>query len=101
MRSLYERPTAWFAYLDDKVKLGCPTVDEIERIAEVKACRDVSVHNRGVAGKIYVAKAGRFAHYQEGELIDITEAYHRQTWELLRKVVDDVSNAAIAKAPAS
>ncbi len=96
---LYERPSAWFAYREDKVKLGCPTADEIDRIAEAKASRDVLVHNRGMVGKIYEAKAGRFARYKDGEKVDIPEPYHRETWELLRKVVADVSSAAIAKAP--
>lgn len=96
---LYERPAEWFAYLEDKVKLGCPTTDEIDRIAEAKASRDVLVHNRGVAGKTYALKAGRFARYKEGEKIDIPESYHRDTWELLRKVTADVSDAAMAKAP--
>jgi hypothetical protein len=95
---LYERPADWFAYLNDKVKLGCPTMDEIERIAEAKASRDALVHNRGVAGRAYLLKAGKLARHKEGEQIDILQDYHRQTWELIRKVVADISNAAIAKA---
>lgn len=94
---LYERPTGWFAYLEDKVKLGCPTDDEVDRIAEAKASRDALVHNRGMAGKIYVSKAEKLARYQDGERIDIPEPYHRETWELIRKIVTDISNAAIAK----
>ncbi len=58
---LYERPTAWFAYLEDKAKLGCPTAEEIERFAEAKASRDVLAHNRGVANKLYESKAGKLA----------------------------------------
>jgi hypothetical protein len=96
---LYERPAAWFAYLEDKVKLGCPTADEIDHIAEAKASRDVLMHNRGVAGKTYESKAGRFARYKEGEKLDIQGPYHRQTWDLLRKVVADISNAALTKVP--
>jgi hypothetical protein len=96
---LYERPAAWFAYLEDKVNLGCPSADEIDRIAEAKASRDALIHNRGVAGKLYSTKAGRLARHHEGDFIDISELYHRQTWELLRKVVADVSDAAVAKAP--
>ncbi|HUG92881.1 MAG TPA: hypothetical protein VML55_18715 [Planctomycetaceae bacterium] len=42
----YDRPTGWFRYLEHKVKLGCPTPDEIERIAEAKASRDVLVQPR-------------------------------------------------------
>jgi hypothetical protein len=96
---LYERPTSWFAYLEDKAKLGCPTGDEVDRIAEAKAARDVLVHNRGIAGKSYESKAGKFARYKDGDRIDIPESYHRETWELIRKVVTDITNAAIAKAP--
>jgi hypothetical protein len=96
---LYERPTGWFAYLAQKVDLRCPTEAEIDRIAEAKASRDALVHNRGVAGKTYASKAGRRARYQEGERIEIPEDYHRETWELIRKVIADMANAAIAKAP--
>lgn len=96
---LYERPKGWFEYLEGKVKLGCPTPDEIDRIAEAKASRDVLVHNRGIATKTYESKAGQLARYKEGQRIDIPEHYHRETWELIRKVITDVSNAAIAKAP--
>jgi hypothetical protein len=96
---LYDRPTGWFKYLEDKVKLGCPTPDEVDRIAEAKASRDALVHNRGIAGSAYESKAGRLARYKNGERIDITEPYHRETWELVRKIITDLSNAAIAKAP--
>jgi hypothetical protein len=96
---LYERPTGWFKYLEDKVKLGCPASDEIDRITEAKASRDVLVHNQGVTSKIYEAKAGRLARYKDGHRMDIPEHYHRETWELIRKVITDISNAAIAKVP--
>jgi hypothetical protein len=48
---LYERPVRWFEYLNERVKLGCPSDDEIERFSEAKASRDVLTHNRGVVGK--------------------------------------------------
>ena len=96
---LYDRPSGWFAYLEEKAKLGCPTPDEIEKIAEAKASRDVLVHNRGVAGKTYESKAGKLARYKDGQRIEIPEHYHRETWDLIRKVITDISNAAIAKVP--
>jgi hypothetical protein len=96
---LYERPASWFAYLEDRAKLGCPTSAEIDQFAEAKASRDVLIHNRGVAGKSYVAKAGKLARYKEGEKIDIPEPYHRAIWELLRKMVTDIADGASAKAP--
>ncbi len=96
---LYERPAAWFTYLDEKTRLGCPTPDEIGRFAEAKATRDVFVHNAGIATKSYEAKAGPFARYAAGEFVEIQDAYHRETWALLLKIVADVSDAALAKSP--
>lgn len=96
---LYRRPADWFEYLEAKAHLGCPTADEIDRIAEAKATRDALVHNRGVAGKSYALKAGVLARYAQGATIEVPESYHRLTWDLLRKVVADLSNAAIGKAP--
>lgn len=72
----YERPAEWFRYVERKVKLGCPTADEIGRLAEAKATRDVLVHNRGIASPTYVDKAGAFARVKAGDPIDIPGPYH-------------------------
>ena len=93
----YDRPAGWFAYLEDRAKLGCPTPDEIERIAEAKASRDVLVHNRRIANKTYELKAGKLARCHDGQRIDIPEDYHRARWMLIRKVIADISNAAVTK----
>ncbi len=37
----YERLADWFAYLERLTNLGCPTADEIEKLAEIKASRDI------------------------------------------------------------
>jgi hypothetical protein len=93
----YDRPTGWFEYLEEKAKLGCPTQAEVASVAEAKASRDVLVHNRGIANKTYESKAGALARYRDGQRIEIPENYHREIWELLRKVCTDLSHAAIAK----
>ena len=90
-------PAAWFKYLEDRAKLGCPTPEEIQRFAEAKASRDVLEHNRGVANRTYESKAGKLARYNDGQKVDIPEHYHRETWELIRKIITDIANAAIAK----
>ncbi|HEY1067811.1 MAG TPA: hypothetical protein VGE52_16940 [Pirellulales bacterium] len=95
---VYKRPADWFAYLEERAKLGCPSSDEIARITEAKATRDVLVHNRGVANATYLRKAGALARVAEGEYLDVPAEYHRAVWNLLRKVVADLSDAALAKA---
>lgn len=93
----YERPKEWFAYLEARARLGCPTTAEIEQIGEAKASRDILAHNRGVANRIYESKAGKAARYTDGQRIEISERYHRETWELIRKVITDLSDTAAAK----
>jgi hypothetical protein len=94
----YERVADWFAYLERLTNLGCPAVDEIEKLAEIKASRDILVHNHGLANATYVSKAGSRARCRDGERLEIPEQYHRESWETLKKVVRDVSTAAIGKA---
>lgn len=95
----YKKVRDWFAYLDGLVHLDHPTPDEIDRLTEIKATRDVLVHNRGIANVLYDDRASERKRCRAGEVLDLPESYHRQSWEVIRKVVADVSNAAIAKAP--
>ncbi len=93
----YERLADWFAYLDRLANLGCPTADEIEKLAEIKASRDILVHNNGIANATYVSKAGSHARYRDGERLEVPEQYHLASWKTINKVVRDLSDAAIAK----
>lgn len=93
----YERLADLFAYLERLANLGCPTADEIGTLAEIKASRDILVHNNGIANATYVSKAGTRARYKDGEKLEIPEQYHRASWETINEVVRDVSAAAIGK----
>lgn len=93
----YERLADWFAYLERLTNLGCPTADEIGKLAEIKASRDILVHNNGIANATYVSKAGSRARYKDGEKLEIPEQYHRASWETINKAVREVSAAAIGK----
>ena len=84
----YEKPKDWFEFAESVMKLGCPSDDEIEKVAEIKATRDVFEHNSGVAGKIYLGKAGSKARFKEGDSIDVPDPYlgtlsEEETTELL------------------
>lgn len=94
----YERVSDWFAYMNRLVKLDCPTNEEIEQIAEIKASRDILVHNAGLVNSLYVSKAGPRARYREGENLDLPEIYHRESWEMIRRIIREVAVAAVAKA---
>jgi hypothetical protein len=94
----YERLVEWFVRLERLSNFGCPTADEVEKLAEIKASRDVLAHNNGVTNLIYLAKAGNRARHRDGEKLEIPEHYHRESWETIKKVIQDLSAAAITKA---
>jgi len=90
----YKRPKAWFDYMGKIVKLNCPTEDEIERIAEFKAARDLIIHNSGIVNKTYLDKAGTNARYAVGDKVAIDRPYFDECWALAKKLVDDIAEAA-------
>jgi len=93
----HERVANWFDYLESIAKLGCPSKEQIERLAEIKASRDVLVHNNGIVNMIYLDKSMGQARFAEGERLELPEHYHRDSWQLIKLVVNDVANAAISK----
>ncbi len=96
-RLQYRRLDAWFDYLEKRTQLGVPTNTEIENFAEMKASRDILVHNRGIVNEMYSSKAGRYARCVVDEKLEIIEPYLIDCWQLITKVVSETSAAAIAK----
>jgi hypothetical protein len=90
----YEKVKDWFEFVDSVQKLGCPAADEIERVAEIKATRDIIEHNSGIVNKIYLGKAGAKSRFKEGDNIEVADTYLRESWELLKKICNDMTNAA-------
>lgn len=93
----YSTLREWFMAVQRAVNLSCPTADEIDTLAEVKATRDILEHNSGVVNEIYRRKAGTKARYAVDDHIEIDDTYHLESCRLIKKVVTDVTNAAIAK----
>jgi len=91
----YTKPQDWFDYLSKVKRLGCPSNDEVQRFAEMKATRDVYEHNKGVVNKTYETKSGTQARYKEGEDMAIPDTYLRGSWRFLRETVRKMIDAAI------
>ncbi|MCA9000245.1 MAG: hypothetical protein KDA80_24820 [Planctomycetaceae bacterium] len=93
----YKKVSDWFQYLEKLVNLGCPSEELIRQIVEIKASRDVLVHNSGIVNAIYVSKSGELARFVAGDKLELPESYHRQSWELIKQLVTEVANSAIEK----
>jgi hypothetical protein len=93
----YKRPAEWFEYLHDRVDLGCPTADQIQDLTEIKASRDVLVHNRSIVNKAYIEKAGDRARFTLGDRLDVPEPYLLASLRLVQGVIQDMATSAISK----
>ena len=93
----YKRLADWFTYLEKIAQLGCPTEDQIQRLAEIKASRDVLVHNNGISNSIYVDKSMGQSRFADGDTLELPEHYHRESWQLIKQVVSDLADAGINK----
>ncbi len=93
----YDSLREWFVVVENAIKLGCPTADEVDALAEIKAARDILEHNAGVVNEIYRRKSAKMARYNIGDHIEIDDTYHLESWRLIQKVVTDVTNAAISR----
>lgn len=93
----YERVGDWFSYLERLARVGIPTAEEIEHFSEIKATRDILVHNKGVVNATYLSKAGKRARFGIGVKLKIDLPYHLASWETIKRLVSDLSTAVIAK----
>jgi hypothetical protein len=94
----YKRPAEWFEYLHDRVDLGCPTADQIKDLAEIKASRDVLIHNRRIVNRAYLDKAGDRARFADCDRLDVPEPYLLASLTLVQGVIGDMATSAITKA---
>jgi hypothetical protein len=50
-----------------------------------------------VVNETYRRKAGRRARYNVADHVEIEDAYHLESWRLIKKVVCDLTSAAIGR----
>ena len=94
----YKSPHDWFEQINAMVALGAPAAVDVYRLAELKATRDIFVHNRGIVNETYLRKAGASARAAAGQPLDLPDAYVRTAWELCSRLTQDVGTAAAARA---
>ena len=91
-------PRQWLDLLTQHAGIPVPAADLVARLVEAKATRDLLIHNRGMITPTYIKKAGPLARGADGERIEMPEPYRREVWALVRQLVADLSDAALANA---
>lgn len=65
--------------------LECPS---FHRYVEVKATRDIFIHNRGIANDVYVRKAGSHARVKSGITLPADTQYFLESYECCLQIAD-------------
>lgn len=58
---------------------------------ELKATRDIHIHNNGFANQIYLTKAGILARVKDGEFLPVDITYFLQSYECCLQIVEFLS----------
>lgn len=85
----YAKPSAQFEYLEKVVEIE---IDDLmkEGWAEIKATRDLIVHNSGTINKLYLSKAGKLARGKEGENVPINKEYIEHSMAIVKSIIGRV-----------
>lgn len=87
----YAAPRDYLQYLGSVVRMGVSS-PEFEEYIEIKATRDLLVHNSGVVNETYLEKAGKAKRAKLGKLIPVNRAYYDSSIAILKKVANHVSD---------
>jgi len=85
----YGPPERYFAYVQTILSI------EIEKelkdsFAEMKASRDIIVHNSGIANDLYIAKSGKKARARPGDRLQINRAYFEGATHTMKRLIHSV-----------
>ena len=91
----YSRPAAFFVYLERVIGITLRE-DLRDSWTEMKATRDVIVHNSGIVNATYLEKSGAKGRGALGTLIPFDEAYFEQCVATIKSIVG-CSEASVRK----
>ncbi len=89
----FRTPADYLAMVQDTLAVKLPS-HLVDAYVEVKATRDVLLHNRGTANSIYASKAGSLARGPAGQLLPVDHRYLRHAVKICREVVSSLGTQA-------
>ncbi len=82
----YSRPAAYFVYLERVIGITLDPNLKAEWI-EIKATRDIIVHNSGIVNQTYIQKAGSAARGTNGDIIPFDHKYFERTISAMKSTI--------------
>jgi hypothetical protein len=77
----YESPAEMAKTVEKQIGLNPLECPAFQRYLEIRATRDVHIHNRGIANKTYIRKAGQYSRVKVGDHLPVDTQYFRESFE--------------------
>jgi hypothetical protein len=84
----YKSPAEFAESMEQLLSINLLECPAFHRYIEIKATRDIFVHNRGIANDVYVRKAGSHARVTSGKALPADLQYFLESYEHCLQVVD-------------
>ncbi len=84
----YKSPNEFAVELKDLMSMNLLECPAFHRYLEIKATRDIYIHNRGIANEVYVTKAGSHSRVKAGEFLPIDTIYFLESFEFCIQIVE-------------
>jgi hypothetical protein len=94
--AFYASPMKYFQYIEETLSISIPR-DQKATYSEIKATRDIYVHNGGVANKLYLQKAGKLARAENGDLLPLDEHYFASAISCMKNIILSVYRGLLDK----
>lgn len=83
----YKSVPDWFVFLRKIVNVDAVSEQDIDRLAEIKATRDIHLHNAGVVNDTYTRKARSQARAQCGQKLAVSLPYVYEGADFLKTLI--------------
>ena len=85
----YAEPKEYLGYFESVCGVKLPEKSFLEFV-EIKATRDLVIHNNGLANDLYVRKAGSLARAKTGQPVSIDEAYFGSAISTMKGISSEI-----------
>jgi hypothetical protein len=84
----YKSPADFAEFMKQLLSVNLLECPAFHRYMEIKATRDIFIHNRGVANEVYVRKAGTHLRVSSGMTLPMDIGYFLESYEQCLQVAD-------------
>lgn len=84
----YKSPLEFAESLEQLLSINLMECPAFHRYIEVKATRDIFIHNRGIANDIYIRKAGSHARVKSGQQLPADIQYFLESYESCLQIAE-------------